>query len=218
MAALDRAVALAERDHVAVPVCQELDLDVTRSLEVALAEDGVVAERGGGLAPRCGEGFVELLRRAHDAHSAAAASGRGFDEQRKADLLRCPARQHGHAGRACRLLRGELVAAGAQRGRRRADPDQSGLEHGLGELRALGKESVARMDGVGSGFTSGTYMFGGIEVGGDLDERVRRGGMERAAIVGRRDGDRLDALGAAGTEDAQRDLPTVRDEQPAHGD
>src|SRR5262245_17009834 len=43
--ALDRAVALAERDHVAVPVGEDLDLDVARALEKALAEDRVVAER-----------------------------------------------------------------------------------------------------------------------------------------------------------------------------
>ena len=41
--------------------------------------------------------------------------------------------------------------------------------------------------------------------------------MQRAAVVRRRDRDRLDALGAAGAKDAQRDLSTVGDEQTAHG-
>jgi hypothetical protein len=40
--------------------------------------------------------------------------------------------------------------------------------------------------------------------------------MQRAAIVGRSDRNRLDALGTAGTEDAECDLPSVRNEQPAH--
>ena len=44
MATLDRALALAEREHRAVLVREELNLDVTRPLDVALAEDGVVAE------------------------------------------------------------------------------------------------------------------------------------------------------------------------------
>src|SRR5205823_9998306 len=91
VAALDRAVPLAERRDVAVPVGEELDLDVARPLEVALAEDGVVSERGGRLAPRGGDRLVELLRRAHDAHAAAASARCRLDEQRKADLLRRPA-------------------------------------------------------------------------------------------------------------------------------
>src|SRR5581483_12061335 len=37
VAPLDRAVALAERGDVAVPVGEDLDLDVPRPLEVALA-------------------------------------------------------------------------------------------------------------------------------------------------------------------------------------
>ena len=64
MAALDRALALAERDDVAVRVGEQLDLDVARPLDVALAEDAVVAERGLRLAPRRLERLVELGRRA----------------------------------------------------------------------------------------------------------------------------------------------------------
>ena len=90
------------------------------------------------------------------------------------------------------------------------------LEHRLGELCALGEEPVARMDGVGAGLSRGAHVLGRVEIRGDLDERVGGGGMQRAAVVGRGDGDRLDALGAAGTEDAQRDLSPVGDEQPAH--
>ena len=39
MAALDRAVALAEVDHVAVGIGEHLDLDVARIVEVALEVD-----------------------------------------------------------------------------------------------------------------------------------------------------------------------------------
>jgi hypothetical protein len=41
--------------------------------------------------------------------------------------------------------------------------------------------------------------------------------MERAAVVGRGDGDRFDALLSAGAKDAERDLTSVGDEQAAHG-
>lgn len=47
--ALQRAVALAEVDHIAVAVGDDLKLDVARLLEVALHIDGAVAEGGGGL-------------------------------------------------------------------------------------------------------------------------------------------------------------------------
>ena len=64
--ALDRALALAEREHGAVRVGEQLDLDVARPLEVALEEDRVVAERARRLALRGRDRFVELVRRAHD--------------------------------------------------------------------------------------------------------------------------------------------------------
>src|SRR5215831_13081732 len=60
MAALDRAVALAERDDVAVRVGEDLDLDVARPLEIALAEDLVVAERRARLPARRVERISEL--------------------------------------------------------------------------------------------------------------------------------------------------------------
>jgi len=67
VAALDRAVALAERRDVAVRVGEELDLDVARPLEVALAEDRVVAERRRCLAARRSarivDGFLRMLEK-----------------------------------------------------------------------------------------------------------------------------------------------------------
>jgi len=74
------------------------------------------------------------------------------------------------------------------------------------------------MDGVGAGFPRRADVLGRVEVRRDLDERVGGLGVERAAVVGRGDGDRLDALRTAGTEDSQRDLTPVCDEQPPHGD
>jgi len=214
--ALDRAVSLAERHDVAVAVGEKLNLDVAGPLEVALTEDRVVAEGGSRLAPRRRQRLVELLRRAHDAHAAPAASGGRLDEEREADLLRRPARQDWDSRCARGLLRSELVAPRAQRSGRRADPREPGLEHCLGELRALGEEPVAGVDRVRAGLSRGAHVLRRVEVRCDLDERVGGLGVERTAVVGRGDGDRLDAFGAAGAEDAQRDLPPVRDEQAAH--
>jgi len=43
VAALHRALALAERDDRALRVTEELDLALRRSLDVALAEDSLIA-------------------------------------------------------------------------------------------------------------------------------------------------------------------------------
>ena len=66
VAALDRAVALAEVDDVAVPVGQHLDLDVARVGQVALEVDGRVGEELLALARRA----LERVLRACPASSA----------------------------------------------------------------------------------------------------------------------------------------------------
>src|SRR6476619_2155415 len=76
--ALHRALALAERDDRALRVAEKLDLDVSRALDVALAEDALVAEGRLRLSLRGRQGLVELGRVAHDAHAAAAAPGRSL--------------------------------------------------------------------------------------------------------------------------------------------
>src|SRR5712691_9615809 len=48
---LDRALALVERDHLAVRVTERLDLDVPGPADVGLEEDRPIAERRGRLAP-----------------------------------------------------------------------------------------------------------------------------------------------------------------------
>src|ERR671933_1779576 len=108
MPTLDRALALAERDDVAVPVSDDLDLDVPRPRDVALAEDAVVAERRLCLAA-CGvERVVELVPRAHDAHPAPAAACGGLDEERKTEVVRIAGRDDRDTGLRREPLRLEL--------------------------------------------------------------------------------------------------------------
>ena len=130
-------------------VGQELHLDVPGALEVALAEDGAVAERRFSLALRCCERLVELRRRADEPHPPAATPCRGLDQQRETDLLRLTLREHRHAGVDRDLLRRKLVAAQPERLGRRPDPRQPRIAHCLGEQRALGEKPVARMNGIG---------------------------------------------------------------------
>ena len=98
VATLDRALALAEIDDVAVLVAEHLDLDVARVGDELFDEDAVVAEARRGLGLRAGKAFGDLAGGIGDAHALAAAAGRGLDHHRIADLV-------GDADRLLRALR-----------------------------------------------------------------------------------------------------------------
>ena len=122
MAPLDRALALAEVDDVAVMIAEHLELDVARVLDVLLDVDVADAERRFGLALRGLERLRQLAWRADDAHAAAAAAGDRLDDHRVAELLgdllrlvlavdrAVAARQDRHAGLLHRAARARLVA------------------------------------------------------------------------------------------------------------
>ena len=61
VAALQRAVALAEMDGVALAVAEHLDLDVARLVEVLLEVDRVVAEGGARLGAGGGERLGQVV-------------------------------------------------------------------------------------------------------------------------------------------------------------
>ena len=85
--ALQRAVAGADHDHVAVRVGQHLRLDVAGLVQVALDEALAAAERRDGLAHRRLEQLGDLLERAGDLQAAPAAAERRLDRDRQAVLL-----------------------------------------------------------------------------------------------------------------------------------
>jgi hypothetical protein len=74
VAALDRAVALEQVDHVAVCVAQHLHLDMARALDQLLQIDLVLAEGGLGLAPAFRRLAGEVGFRADHPHAAPAAA------------------------------------------------------------------------------------------------------------------------------------------------
>ena len=82
VAALDRALALAEVHDVPVRVAEDLHFDVSRVREVALEQHAGVAEGGRRLAPRRGQRRVETGEVGDHAHPATAAAGAGLDDQR----------------------------------------------------------------------------------------------------------------------------------------
>src|SRR5580658_5115972 len=88
MAALDRAFTLAQRNHVSVMIAEDLNLDMTRTRQISLEENAAVTEGRLRLARRGFERGFESGCVGNDAHSAAAAAGRGFHQDGKAGLRR----------------------------------------------------------------------------------------------------------------------------------
>ena len=216
VAPLDRAFPLAEGYDLAGRRAEELNLDVPRPLDVALAEDAVVAERSGCLAAGRRERVLELAGRADDAHAAAAAARGRLDDEREPDLVRIALRDDRNGGAAGDLLRAELVAAAAKRVGRRSDEDEPSLRDLLCECRAFREEAVARMDRVGPALRGRTYVLCSVQVGRDLDDVVGDAGMERPEVIGSGDGDRPDTEAPGGAEDPDGDLAPVGDEQGPH--
>ncbi len=160
--ALDRAFTLTQVDAVAVLVGENLDLDVPRLRDELLDEDAVVPEARLGFAAGRTKALARLMLRPGNAHALAATTGAGLDHDRKADLAgnlrrfvfvgdQAHVTRHGRdAGLRRQLLRGDLVAHGLDRRRRRADEDQAlGLQR-LGEGPVLGEKTVAGVDGLRS--------------------------------------------------------------------
>src|SRR5690606_38966705 len=122
VAPLDGALPLAEVDDRALPVADELDLDVARLLDELLDVDAAVAEGRLGLRARGHELLLELGLVAGHAHAAAAAARARLDHDGVADVGG-HARRLGHvadlavgaghdvdAGRLHGVLRHALVA------------------------------------------------------------------------------------------------------------
>ena len=163
VAALQRAVTGGDDDHVAVAVGQALGLHVARLVQVALDEALAAAEGGDGLAHRRVVQLRDLFQGAGDLQTAAAAAEGGLDRDRQAvllgegdDLVGAGDRVGGAgdqrgAGALGDVPGGDLVAEVADGLRRRADPGQTGVEDGLGELGVLREEAVSGVDGVGAG-------------------------------------------------------------------
>ncbi len=230
VAALQRALALAEVQHGAVRVGEHLHLDVPGPQDEALQEQGVVAEARRRLAPGADERLAQVARGVHQAHALAAAARARLHQHRVADLLgrvdqvvvghpEVGAPGHdGDAGGADRLLGPDLVAHDLDGVGGRADEDQAGVGAGLREGGVLGEEAVAGVHGLRPG------LRGGVEQ--PLDRQValaRRCRAEphgdvglpdvaRAGVGVAVDADAADAEPAQGAHDADGDLAAVGDE------
>src|SRR3981081_661989 len=120
MAALDRALALAKRDHAAVFVAENVHFDMARTGEIFLDEDSPIAEGRRGL---MGGGFaraLELRGFGDAAHPASASAGGGFYQDwvihSRSELARgrnfggFDSGNYWHAGLGCDSPRRDFVA------------------------------------------------------------------------------------------------------------
>jgi hypothetical protein len=158
VAPLNRAIAFAEVDHVAVGIGQDLDLDVPWILEVALDVDRRVGEVGLALAARGLVSALGLVRTADDAQPLPAATRGCLDRDRPTELFAEQvhrldgvdrvgrAGNDRDAGRAHRLARRGLRAHHLDRLGRRADPGEAGGLARARETGVLREEAVTRVD------------------------------------------------------------------------
>ena len=162
MAALHRAVALAQVDRVAVRVGEDLDLDVAGIRQVALQVHHRVGEELLRLAARALERVLERAGVQRDAKALAATARRGLDRDRVSDLLRdrpglgqgrnllAHPRNDRHARLVHQRPRADLGPHRVDRLGRGADEHDAGLGARAGERRVLGEEAVAGVDRLGA--------------------------------------------------------------------
>jgi hypothetical protein len=235
MAALERALALAEVEGSSRAVGQDLHLDVPRPVDETLEDHDVVPERGLRFAPRCRQGRGELGLGANHPHALAPATPRRLEDDRPTDpsgrgqkrvvllIVTVVARNHGHPCGHHETPCALLVSHPAVNRACRPDEHKARAKDGIGEVAVLAQEAVPGKDGVGPGLP------------GRLEERVDAQVRERRHR--RSDGNRLRAhpgvqgpfVGfgihrdggnshhAAGARHAHRDLAAVRDEDLAEG-
>ena len=215
---LDRAVALAEVDGVAVAVAHHLDLHVARVADELLQVDAVVLEDRLRGAPHLLQRLGKRRTIRDDLHPAPAAARRGLDQDGQVGcrhVRRIELAQHRHARVVHQPLGLDLAAHRVDGARGRPDPGQSRVADGSCEAGVLRQEAVAGVDRLGAGHHAGVDDRRDVQVaarcGRRPDQHRLVGQLHRARVgVGLGvDLHRLDAHVAAGADDPQRDLAPV---------
>ena len=228
VAALQRAVALAEMDGAALAVAEHLDLDVARPLEIFLEIDRVVAEGGLRLGARGRErvraarprSCATFMPRPPPPAAALTSTGKpivlAIASASWSEVT--PPSEPGTTGMPSRLrgaLGLDLVAHQADMRGLRADEMDVVLVEDFGEARVLGQEAVAGMHGVGAGDLAGREQRRDVEIAvargrrADADAFVGEPHMHGVGVGGRMHGDGRDAELLAGAQHAQRDLAAI---------
>ncbi len=229
VAALGRAVALAQGNDGAVAVAEELHLDVARALDELLQEQAGVLEVGAGQALNGVIGRIQLGLVAHQAHADAATAGRALEHHGVADakgFLPCVGRvlQQATAGQERHLMllgqraRGVLQAECPHLPGRGPDEGDARVLTGLGEGGVLREEAVAGMDGARTGLARGGQDTVHVQValrggrGADAHAGVGQGHVARVGVCLGVDGHGLQAHLAQRADDAAGDGAAVGDQ------
>ena len=157
VATLNRALALAERKHMALFIDHNLHLNVVRRRDELLHVALAVAKDGLALGTCLDERLCRIFHALDLANAATATAGARLNKHGAANALglgRCllgtfeqiAARHDGHARRSGRSTRGVLVAHAVDHLGRRTDKRQTELVAVAHEARLLGKEAIAGMD------------------------------------------------------------------------
>ena len=229
VAALERAVAFEQVDDLAVGIAEDLHFDMPGREDVLLDQDMVVAETGRRLALARGERIGKLGRVVHPPHPLAAAARNRLDQDRIANFGRTLgqkgrvlvfaqiARRGRHPGGLHQLLGGVLQAHGLDAGRPGADPDQPGIQHGLGKGGVFGKEAIARMDrlcpgGLGRGNDPVAHQIAfACRAGADMHGLIRQPHVQRLRIGIGIDRHRANAHLPRGADDPASDFAAIGD-------
>ena len=229
VATLHRALALAERKHMALLIGHNLHLNVVRRRDKLLHVALAVAKNGLALGTRLDERLCRIFHALDLANAATAATCTRLDEHGTANALgldRCllgtfeqiATRHDGHARRGSRSTCGVLVAHAVGHLGRRTDERQAILVAVAHEARLLGKEAIAGMNCLSSRLY-GTGEHGiVVEVAlcktraADAIRLVGKLHVQRVRIGRGVDGDGLDAHIAARADNTDRDFAAVGDE------
>ena len=225
--ALDRAVALAQVNDVAVAVGDDLELDVAGPLDEFLDVEAGVAEGSFRFALGRQEQLLEVTGLLDQSHAASATPGGGLDHHWVADLGGEAGRlldvgdqtvTAGHGGNAHplhRLLGSGLVAHGPDGLWGGADEGNLVVGADLGEAGVLRQEAVAGVDGAGVVGQGRGDDVGDVQVAlaagrfTDADGFVCQLHVQGVAVHGGVDGDGADPQLFTGPQDPQRDFAPV---------
>ena len=157
VAALHRALALAERKHMALLIGHNLHLDVVRRRDELLHVALAVAKNGLALGTRLDERLCRIFHALDLANAATATARTRLDEHGAANALglgrrllgafeQIAARHDGHARRGSRSTCGILVAHAVDDLGRGTNKRQTVLVAVAHEARLLGEKAIAGMN------------------------------------------------------------------------
>ena len=232
MAALDAALAFAERHHAAPVVGENLDFDVPRPLQIFLDVHRAVPKRLLRFPARRLKGAFDFTIIGDDAHAFPAAARRRFEQDGIAEPLgfgarfeviaqrRRRARDHRHA---CGLHPAAclgLVPHRLDRRSRRSDEDEPGVLAYLSKRRPLREKAVPWVHRLAARVPGRRDQLRDVEIGvrrrrgADGDRGIGVADVRSQAVSFGINRDRRETFFVAGTDDANRDFAAVRDQHP----